>query len=131
MFVPNSVKISFKESLRRHIHKNWTDSLVDRDIPNLYNLKTQSHQPWLQKHPDYIHRLLLNLTHLVASLQVLHFVSKLLGLTMTLMLKLLYPSLDLLIQLLQFFYVTLKFFQQSITEEKKKKKKNSTYHILV
>lgn len=57
-------------------------------------------------------------THLVASLQVLHFVGKFLGLAMTLMLKLLHSPLDLLVQLLQLFNVALEFFQQPITEER-------------
>lgn len=51
-------------------------------------------------------------THLVASLQVLHFMGKLLGLTVTLVLQLLHPPLDLLIELLQFFNVVFKFLQQ-------------------
>lgn len=58
-------------------------------------------------------------THLVASLQVLHFVGKFFGLTMTLMLKLFHPPLDLLIQLLQLLYVVLKLFQQPVTEERR------------
>lgn len=57
--------------------------------------------------------------HLVASLQVLHFVGKFLGLAMTLMFKLLDPSLNLLVQLLQLLYVVLKFFQQPMTAEKR------------
>lgn len=50
--------------------------------------------------------------HLVASLQVLHFMGKLLGLTVTLVLELLHPPLDLLIKLLQFFNVVFKFLQE-------------------
>jgi len=38
---------------------------------------------------------------------------------MTLVLELLHSPLDLLIQLLQLFYVVLKFIQQPITEERK------------
>lgn len=53
-------------------------------------------------------------THLVASLQVLNFVGKFLGLTMTLMLKLLHLPLDLLIQLLQLLNVVLKLLQQPL-----------------
>ena len=44
---------------------------------------------------------------------------KLLGLTMTLMLKLFHPPLDPLIQLLQLLYVVLEFFQQPVTEERR------------
>lgn len=58
-------------------------------------------------------------THLVASLQVLNFVGKFLGLTMTLMLKLFHPSLNSLIQLLQFLYVVLKLLQQPNTDERR------------
>lgn len=64
------------------------------------------------------HWLLHYTTHLVAPLQVLHFVGKFLCLAMTLMLKLLHPPLDLLIQLLQLLYVVFKFFQQPVTEER-------------
>lgn len=63
---------------------------------------TRSKSSWLYEHK----------THLVASLQVLHFMGKLLGLTVTLVLQLLHPPLDLLIELLQFLNVVFKFLQQ-------------------
>lgn len=52
-------------------------------------------------------------------MQVLHFMGKLLGLTVTLVLELLHPPLDLLIKLLQFFNVVFKFFQQSNRHKEK------------
>ena len=50
--------------------------------------------------------------HLVASLQVLHFVGKLLGFAVALVLQFLHLPLDLLIQMLQLLDVVLKLLQQ-------------------
>lgn len=66
-------------------------------------------------------------THLVASLQVLNFVGKFLGLTMTLMLKLLHLPLDLLIQLLQLLNVVLKLLQQPLMGERM----HVSFHLVV